>query len=91
MFRMIFFGLLGGGGRGGEEVCRRVKKKSEGRLEVFFYPSHSNALIKDDKYAIVGGFNWLSDNGTSEIGERSWIVSSRDFVIRERDKIVMGR
>ena len=68
-----------------------VKKKSEGRLEVFFYPSHSNALIKDDKYAIVGGFNWLSDNGTSEIGERSWIVSSRDFVIRERDKIVMGR
>ena len=68
-----------------------VNKKWEGRLEVFYYAGQSNALIKDDKYAIIGGLNWLSDNGSLNTDELSWIISNRDFIIQERDKIVMGR
>ena len=67
-----------------------VNKKWEGRLEVFYYAGQSNALIKDDKYAIIGGLNWLSDNGSLNTDELSWIISNRDFIIQERDKIVMG-
>ena len=68
-----------------------ANKNWEGRLEVFYYPGKSHTLIKDDKFAIIGGFNWLSEINSSEPDERSWIVSSRAFVIQERDKIVMGR
>ena len=67
-----------------------VNKKWEGRLEVFYYAGQSNALIKDDKYAIIGGLNWLSDSGSLNTDELSWIISNRDFIIQERDKIVMG-
>ena len=67
-----------------------VNKKWEGRLEVFYYAGQSNALIKDDKCAIIGGLNWLSDNGSLNPDELSWIISNRDFIIQERDKIVMG-
>ena len=63
----------------------------EGRLEVFFYPGTSYALIMDDKFAIIGDYNWLSESESTNLNERSWIISSKEFVIQERDKIVMGR
>ena len=40
---------------------------------------------------LIGGLNWLSDNGSLNTDEPSWIISNRNFIIQERDKIVMGR
>ena len=68
-----------------------LKNKWEGRLEVFYYAGRSCALIKDDKYAVIGELDWLTDNSLLNTNERSWVVSNRDFIIQERDKIVMGR
>ena len=69
-----------------------ANKNWEGRLEVFYYPGNSYTLIKDDKFAIIGGFNWLCETDSFNINnERSWIISSKEFIIQERDKIVMGR
>ena len=68
-----------------------VNKNWEGRLEVFYYAGQANTLIIDDKYAIIGSLNWLSDKGSLNTDEVSWIISNRDFIIQERDKIVMGR
>ena len=48
-------------------------------------------LNMDDKFAIIGGYNWLSDSKSTKLNERSWVISSKEFVIQERDKIVMGR
>ena len=60
----------------------------KGRLKVFKYPNHAKTLIKDDEYAINGSFNWLSNIGSSQNEERSWIVYDWDFVTSERDSII---
>ena len=68
-----------------------TKKKWEGRLEVYYYPSHPNTLIKDDSYAIIGDYDWLSDRGTQENTNKSWVLTNKEFVAEERDKIVMAQ
>ena len=64
------------------------KRNLKGQLIVFSCPNHAKALIKDDEYAINGSFNWLSNIGTSQNEERSWIVYDKDFVTQERDSII---
>ena len=64
------------------------KEKLAGRINVFHYPNHAKILIKDDTYAVNGGFNWLSNNGGSQNEERSWVVYNYDFVTAERDEII---
>ena len=60
----------------------------KGQLIVFSCPNHAKTLIKDDEYAINGCFNWLSNIGTSQNEERSWIVYNKEFVTQERDSII---
>ena len=55
---------------------------------MFSCPNHTKTLIKDDEYAINGSFNWLSNIGTSQNEERSWIVYNKEFVTQERDSII---
>ena len=64
------------------------KEKLSGRIHVFHYPNHAKILIKDDQYAVNGGFNWLSNIGGSQNEERSWVVYNYDFVTSERDEII---
>ena len=67
-----------------------LKRKLEGRLEVYFYPTHSTALIKDDEYAIIGNYDWLSvKNDKKDL--KGWYISNSKFVAAERDKIVMAQ
>lgn len=57
--------------------------KTEGILETFYFPNHSKILICDDKYAIMGSFNWLSNSGGSENEERSYIIYNKEFIKNE--------
>ncbi len=63
-------------------------EETKGRLVVRYFPNHSKLLICDDKYAINGSFNWLSNSGGSQNEERSWIVYDKDFVETERDIVI---
>jgi len=67
-----------------------LKRKLEGRLEVYFYPTHSTALIKDDEYAIIGNYDWLSVKN-DKTDQKGWYISNSKFVAAERDKIVMAQ
>ena len=67
-----------------------LKRKLEGRLEVYSYPTHSTALIKDDEYAIIGNYDWLSVKNDKKDYE-GWYISNSKFVATERDKIVMAQ
>jgi phosphatidylserine/phosphatidylglycerophosphate/cardiolipin synthase-like enzyme len=64
------------------------EEKLAGRISVFPFPNHAKILIKDDEYAVSGGFNWLSNKGTSPNKERSYVIFNRDFVTAERDEII---
>ncbi|MDP6125942.1 MAG: phospholipase D-like domain-containing protein [Candidatus Latescibacteria bacterium] len=63
-------------------------EKTKGRLIVRYFPNHSKLLICDDRYAVNGSFNWLSNVGEAQGEERSWIVYDKDFVETERDIVV---
>ena len=67
-----------------------LKRKLEGRLEVYSYPTHSTALIKDDEYAIIGNYDWLSVKNDKK-DYKGWYISNSKFVATERDKIVMAQ
>ena len=67
-----------------------LKRKLEGRLEVYSYPTHSTALIKDDEYAIIGNYDWLSVKNDKK-DNQGWYISNSKFVATERDKIVMAQ
>ncbi|MEK9789320.1 MAG: phospholipase D-like domain-containing protein [Candidatus Woesearchaeota archaeon] len=56
---------------------------TKGILQTFYFPNHSKILICDDKYAVMGSFNWLSNSGGSENEERSYIIYNRDFIKKE--------
>ena len=56
---------------------------TKGILQTFYFPNHSKILICDDKYAVMGSFNWLSNSGGSENEERSYIIYNRDFIRKE--------
>jgi len=61
---------------------------TKGILVVKKFPNHAKVLIRDDKYAVMGSFNWLSNAGRSQNSERSWVVKDRDFVLQETEIII---
>jgi hypothetical protein len=69
-----------------KEWCQKSKMK--GRVTIFYYTNHAKILIKDSEYAIAGSFNWLSNMGSSENDERSYIIYSSKFVSDEQKEII---
>ena len=69
-----------------KEWCSKVDPK--GMLLVRKYPNHSKVLIRDNKYAVMGSFNWLSNTGRSRNAEKSWVVEDTDFVEQEAQIII---
>ena len=65
-----------------------AEEDTKGLLVVKKYPNHAKILICDDKYAINGSFNWLSNAGRSRNIERSWIIRDRQFVVSELEIIL---
>lgn len=63
---------------------------TKGVLVVKKYPNHAKILICDDKYAVNGSFNWLSNAGRSRNIERSWLIKDRKFVVSELEIILSG-
>jgi hypothetical protein len=51
------------------------------------WPNHAKMLICDERYAICGSHNWLSNAGFSN-EERNWLVRDSAFVRHEREKII---
>ena len=64
-----------------QEWCS--ENKTKGILEIFHYPNHSKILICDNKFAINGSFNWLSNGGGAENEERSWVITNKNFIKKE--------
>ena len=69
-----------------KEWCSKVDPK--GMLLVRKYPNHSKVLIRDNKYAVMGSFNWLSNSGGSENEECSWIIYNKTFIEEEIVRIM---
>ena len=68
-------------------------KKPVGTLLTRRFPNHQKLLICDDKFAVCGSFNWLSNAGRSPNQERSWIVTNKEFIQQEWELILheLGR
>jgi phosphatidylserine/phosphatidylglycerophosphate/cardiolipin synthase-like enzyme len=78
--------------KNGEEIINELQEwsssfKSQGLLRKRYYPEHSKILICDDKYAIYGSFNWLSNSGNSKNDERSVIIYDKKIINEEIDEI----
>ena len=71
-----------------QEWCNQ--QQTEGHLIVRYYPNHVKLLICDEKFAVNGSFNWLSNAGRSVNEERSWIVYDREFISTELDIVIDG-
>ena len=71
-----------------KEWC--VEKNPDEILVVKKFPNHAKILICDDKYAVNGSFNWLSNAGRSRNIERSWVIKDKDFVEAEMEIILNG-
>jgi phosphatidylserine/phosphatidylglycerophosphate/cardiolipin synthase-like enzyme len=65
-------------------------QETKGILVARYYPNHAKLLICDEKFAVNGSFNWLSNSGRSLNEERSWVVFDRDFVSTELDIVIDG-
>jgi phosphatidylserine/phosphatidylglycerophosphate/cardiolipin synthase-like enzyme len=70
-----------------DDLARDAKRWGRGQLRVVRYPTHVKMLICDERYAICGSHNWLS-NAEFSNEERSWLVSDPTFVGYERDEII---
>lgn len=68
------------------EWCAQHDPK--GILVVKKFPNHAKVLIRDEEYAVMGSFNWLSNAGRSKNAERSWVVKDRKFVRQEAEVII---
>lgn len=67
-----------------------AQQNPEGHLIVRYYPNHTKLLICDEKFAVNGSFNWLSNAGRSRNEERSWIVYDKKFISTELDIVIDG-
>ena len=67
-----------------------ANQNTEGILVVKKYPNHAKILICDNKYAVNGSFNWLSNAGRSKNIERSWLIKDQKFVVSELEIILIG-
>lgn len=68
-------------------VADEAARVGAGRLHLAKWPNHAKMLICDDRYAICGSHNWLSNRGFTN-DERSWIVVDPEFVRAERDEVI---
>ena len=57
-----------------QEWCATIN--TQGRLIVRDYRNHAKLLLVDEKYAVCGSFNWLSNQGTGWNEELSFKLSS---------------
>ena len=64
------------------------QSKCKGRLVIKYFPNHSKLLIVDDKYAVCGSFNWLSNSGRTVNSEESWVIRNQNFVNERKNVIV---
>lgn len=69
-----------------QEWC--AENKTKGLLETFYFPNHSKILICDNKFAVCGSFNWLSNVGKSLNEERSYVIYAKKFVSDEAYRII---
>lgn len=68
-------------------------KHPAGSFQIRKFPNHQKILICDEKFAVCGSFNWLSNAGRSPNQERSWIVTNKEFIQQEWELILheLGR
>jgi len=69
-----------------KEWC--VDKNPDGIFVIKKFPNHAKILICDNKYAVNGSFNWLSNAGRSRNTERSWVIKDKAFVEAEMEIIL---
>lgn len=75
-------------------LLKEVKDKQPvGSFQLRKFPNHQKILICDDKFAVCGSFNWLSNAGRSPNQERSWIITNKEFIQQEWELILqeLGR
>ena len=68
-----------------QEWCATIN--TQGRLVVRDYRNHAKLLMVDEKYAVCGSFNWLSNSGAGWNEELSFKLSSNKISILA-DKII---
>ena len=64
------------------------QSQCNGRLVIKYFPNHSKLLIVDDKYAVCGSFNWLSNSGRTVNSEESWVIRNQNFINERKNVIV---
>ena len=64
-----------------------AEKKTKGMIHIREFKNHSKILICDNRFAICGSFNWLS-NRHSLNKEQSWVTNNKKFINDELDEIL---
>ena len=70
-----------------ENWLNELQKKHPENLRLMYYQTHSKAIIRDNDEAVIGSFNWLSNDGRSENDELSVVIADKDTITNLRDKI----
>ena len=63
------------------------KENTKGKIYLAEYKNHSKILICDDKYAVCGSFNWLS-NARGKSVERSYVIHDKIIAKQESETMV---
>ena len=64
-----------------------AENKTKGMIHIREFKNHSKILICDNRFAICGSFNWLS-NRNSINKEQSWVTNNQKFINEELDEIL---
>jgi len=70
-----------------EGLADEATQPGAGKLYLAKWPNHAKLLVCDDRWAICGSHNWLSNRGFSN-EERSWAIDDPEFVRAERDVLI---
>lgn len=68
--------------------CDRQEPARE--IIVLYYPNHTKHLICNQRFAVCGSFNGLSNMGRSLNEERSWVVYDEEFISNENSIVLSG-
>lgn len=63
------------------------KENTKGKIYLAEYDNHSKILICDDKYAVCGSFNWLS-NARGRNVERSYVIHEKTLAMQESETVI---
>ncbi len=63
-----------------ETWLKNLQRQYPSHLHLLYFRNHSKIIVRDDEEAVVGSFNWLSNNGRSRNDELSLVITDKETI-----------